>query len=275
MYKFCVSLRQNFINPYQYLVIILFVFCFNGTSFAFDGGSDTLHIIRGDVADLDSGTSTTRVVLIIGEDNLLRNDAPGVGWNQQMAFRIVGTTGGLTANNWGIGAEHAFKCRFPGFGTDKFVFGIEGDPVFPLTFKITKDGYVYLCGRGTITVSGSKPQKLGYDKTKADWSSGLKSKHQLVREGSAEALGWLKAKEALPQLIEALKDSSWEVRRNAVEALGRIGDSTAKNAVLNLSKDTNREVQKVVDEALQRLNSEFEEENLKPSMVYGSWVPGK
>jgi hypothetical protein len=219
--------------------------------------TEVVELIPANITDAESKRSTTRVVIAKDEHGIIRNDAPSVGWKQQMLFE-TGTGGQLQAfgHNWGIGAEHAFKISIRNYGTDAFRFDVEGDKDFPLTFKVTQDGYAYLCGRGTITVHGYQPRKFGCEKTEQDWLAGLRSDHQLVREGSAEAAGWLKLKAAVPHLVQSLSDSAWEVRRNACEALGIIGDAAATDAVQKLTADPNDEVKAVAKEALQRLRGE-------------------
>lgn len=63
----------------------------------------------------------------------------------------------------------------------------------------------------------------------------LKNYQSEVRRGwAAEILGWLKAKDAVFQLMECLVDISPEVRAKAAGALGKIKDSSAVDKLLEL-----------------------------------------
>lgn len=48
----------------------------------------------------------------------------------------------------------------------KYVFAGEDDPFNPLTFLLTKDGYVYVRGKGTVTLPDGKTIQLGRDTTR-------------------------------------------------------------------------------------------------------------
>jgi len=146
---------------------------------------------------------------------------------------------------WFDGAEHVLQGKV---NLWKSGATAESDPSYPLTFKVRKEskGYVYVCGRGTVTTKAGEVQRLGYDDTVDTWLPRLKSDNQLDREGAAEALGWLtQTKEdfdkACPALIDALKDQAMEVRRDAAESLGRIGDERAIDGLTTL---TNEETEK-------------------------------
>lgn len=125
-------------------------------------------------------------------------------------------------------------------------FKFQTDPSYPLTFKlVAKQGYIHLCGKGTVTAPDGKVRSLGDDDTVGKWLPVLKSKDQLLREGTSQALGYLvrtreQKDKAIPALIKALKDPSKEVRRNVAEALGKIGDGRGigpLNALLKVEKD--------------------------------------
>ncbi len=64
---------------------------------------------------------------------------------------------------------------------------------------------------------------------------GLKDYKSATSRGwAAEILGWLEAKSAVPQLLDALFDVSPEVRAKAAGALGKIGDDRAVNKLTEL-----------------------------------------
>ena len=164
----------------------------------------------------------------------------------------------------GHGVEHVIQGKLTLVGHT-----FESDDAYPLTFKLVKErGYVYLCGRGTVTTPDGKIHRLGYDDTVDTWLPRLKSEDLLDREGAAQALGWLakeKEKDKVgPALIEALKDKAMEVRRNAAEALGRLQDERATEALVPLLKDREVEwwVADVAAESLCRIGKK-----LKPETV--------
>jgi len=132
----------------------------------------------------------------------------------------------------------------------------ESDANYPLTFKLDRDrGFVYLCGRGIVTLENGNKIKLGYGQKVEDWLSLLKDTDKLKRQGAAQAVGWLaqmpeeKAK-TIPLLIVLLNDTVMEVRRDSAEALGKIGDISTRKALDTALKDNNEWVRKVADESL-------------------------
>ena len=154
------------------------------------------------------------------------------------------------------GAEHILLgiISFEGFT-------FESDPSFPLHFKLVQNGgYVYLCGRGTVTTPQGKKHSLGQDQQVSDFVLDLQAQDELGREAAAEALGWLartesERDEAVPPLIKALKDNAVEVRRNAAAALGRIGDPRAREGLQAALQDKDEWVREVVADALKKLGS--------------------
>jgi HEAT repeat protein len=152
------------------------------------------------------------------------------------------------------GAEHIILDTL---SLDDFAF--ESDPIFPLHFKLVeKVGYVYLCGRGTVTTPEGQKHRLGYLYDVEDLIGALAAKDQMAREASAEGLGWLaKTKneidKAVPVLITALKDHAMEVRRNAASSLGKIGDLRARDALKAALEDENEWVREVAADALKKL----------------------
>lgn len=141
-----------------------------------------------------------------------------------------------------------------------FVF--ESDLEYPLVFKFVKDiGYVYLCGRGTVTSSKGVIVRVGHEQNADTWIALINHREQLKREGAVQALGWLaKGKnekdKAIPVLIKALRDSAYEVRRDAAESLGRIGDDRAIEPLTRLADgkfEKDEWVRKVASEAIQRI----------------------
>lgn len=140
-------------------------------------------------------------------------------------------------------------------------FTFESDPSFPLHFKLVQNkGYVYLCGRGTVTTPQGKNLSLGESQGIGDFVRNLQTQDQLGREAAAEALGWLaraenERDEAVPALVEALKDDAMEVRRNAAAALGRIGDPRAREGLQGIVEDPDEWVRQVVADAIKKLGA--------------------
>ena len=161
----------------------------------------------------------------------------------------------VRALSW-AGAEHIL------LGTVSFGgFTFDSDPAFPLHFKLVQDvGYVYLCGRGTVTTPLGKKHSLGYDHNIDDAIRSLAAEGQLAREAASETLGWLadtksEIDRAVPALISALKDEAMEVRRNAAAGLGRIGDSRASQALKAALQDEDEWVREVAADALKKLEA--------------------
>lgn len=165
----------------------------------------------------------------------------------------------------GHGVEHVIRGKLTLVGHT-----FESDQAYPLTFKLIKErGYVYLCGRGTVTTPDGKTHSLDYDDTVDTWLPYLKSEDLLDRESAAQALGWLaktkKEKDkAVPALIEVLNDKTMEVRRNAAEALGRLRDELATEALVPLLKDREAEwwVADVAAESLCRIGKKLNPETV-------------
>lgn len=200
------------------------------------------------------GITNTRVAV--------RSEKEGSPWvilsDEEPAYRIYSiiTRGDIIPILSWAGAEHILLGTLS-FG--KFTF--DSDPTFPLHFKLVQGlGYVYLCGRGTVTTPEGKRHRLGYADKVSDLIPALAAKDQLSREASSEALGWLvKTKseidKAVPALIKALKDDTMEVRRNAVAALGRIRDLRAREALIAVLQDEDEWVREVVADAIKKLGT--------------------
>jgi HEAT repeat protein len=86
----------------------------------------------------------------------------------------------------------------------------------------------------------------------------LKDRDDDVREHAAESLGDIGAIEAVPQLTMALADESPEVRRDAVRSLGQLGPAAkpALAAIEKLLGDKNENVRGAAKSALRRIDPE-------------------
>ena len=139
-------------------------------------------------------------------------------------------TAGMINPDWFSGAEHIMIGKIT---LNDYIF--DSDPAYPLTFKVVKDlGYVYVCGRGTITLPNNKTQEFGQSDTVASWIALASSSDQLDREGAAQALGYLALEggesdkeSAVETLSGLLGDDAFEVRRDAIESLTKMGAVSA------------------------------------------------
>jgi len=191
-------------------------------------------------------------------ENKPQENGQSISWGR-LALRCFGHTGNYMIFSGGDKGDHG---DFMGLGLSRYLFMnilLETEKQYPLTFKLTKDGLVYLCGRGTITIkneNGLTQYILGAGDTATIWLPRLQSKDRLDREAATQALSWLTttkedAERAVPALSEVLNDETMEVRRNAAEALGRIGDKRAISALTALEdKEKNEWVREVVKESL-------------------------
>jgi len=140
-------------------------------------------------------------------------------------------------------------------------FTFDGDPEYPLTFKLIKDkGYVYLCGRGTVTDKSGKTVRIGYSDTIEKWLQLLDSDDSVLGEAAAQALGYLTKTQndkdkVVPKLITATKSKHFAVRWNATEALGRIGDNKALNALEEI-KSKKGFIGMLAEESIQKIKGE-------------------
>lgn len=138
------------------------------------------------------------------------------------------------------GATHLYTSKVSPWAGYSFA----GDQDYPLTFKkVGGVGYVYICGRGTVTARAGETVDLGSGHTVDTWLPLVTSEDQLAREGAAQALGYLTVREAdkaktIRALGALLRDGAMEVRRNAAEALGRIGDERGSAALFGALDDS-------------------------------------
>jgi hypothetical protein len=153
-------------------------------------------------------------------------------------------TGGMLSPEWFDGAEHIFTGNAT---VNQYDF--QGERENPLTFKVVKgQGYVHICGKGTVALKGQQPRRLGDKESIPFWLKLSTSKDALIREGCAQALGYLaltaspdEKEQAKRTLTALLSDRSYEVRRNAIEGIVRVGASAEVAAVLKemAAKDDN------------------------------------
>jgi len=95
--------------------------------------------------------------------------------------------------------------------------------------------------------------KLGDHRAIAPLIESLQDREPNVRGSAAEGLGYLRAREAVPQLLGLLDDNEWVVF-TVIEALGYIADPAALPALMALLKDGSETVRYAVIEALGRFS---------------------
>ena len=101
---------------------------------------------------------------------------------------------------------------------------------------------VVICASLLAGCGPSEPLHKG--KPASHWKQGLQNTDPQVRQEAISAMGGLRVKEAVPELIGALKDNDDPVRAKAAEALWALGKE-AKDAVpslVPLLKDRNSSV---------------------------------
>ena len=102
------------------------------------------------------------------------------------------------------------------------------------------------------------------------WRTDLRSRRWWHRSEAALALGLLRNKAAVAEIIELLEDDHDQVRAAAIDALGLIGDPSAVDPlILSMSDPTRHERARVV----QALRS-FGESATSALLVHGASVPG-
>ncbi len=142
-----------------------------------------------------------------------------------------------------------------------FSFRFSSEESYPLTFKfVSGRGYLYMCGKGTLTTPAGKEISLGAGDKIDEWPRFLTDEDQIMRERASQALGYLTSckdtnKAAVLKALSAalLTDAAMEVRRNCAQALGRIGDKTALDALNKVRPEEHEWVRTVVQEAVSRL----------------------
>lgn len=168
-------------------------------------------------------------------------------------------TAGMINPDWFSGAEHIMMGKI---ALNNYVF--DSDPNYPLTFKVVKEkGYVYVSGRGTITLPDHKIIELGKNDSVASWIKLSSSVDQLDREGAAQALGYLAnigstndKESAVETLTRLLEDETFEVRRDAIESLVKIGAVGVVPKLQEMAeKDKNEWVQRVAQWGVAELGS--------------------
>lgn len=152
---------------------------------------------------------------------------------------------------WCVGAEFIIESKS---NIDAVLF--VSDPDFPLYFKFTKDGFTYLSGSGKVVFHSGKVIELGRTIAIQQWRDMLSSPDAIDREAATYALGWLKDKDSVLNLIKTLQDAEPSVRRNAAESLGKIGDIKAADALGIATGDDEDDVARVAAEALGKFRSE-------------------
>jgi len=189
------------------------------------------------------------------ETSVIQMTDDGASYRNEMECN---SNGSCVYHWFDVGSEITIKGTIELLGAE-----ITSDESYPLTFKMTDEGWILLYGSGEIKPNGEDVIAVGQEDSTESWLSFLESENQLAREAAASALGWLglNAEEdsrgaIVVGLVAALDDSAWEVKRNAAEALGRLKESTAIEALEGLLEDEEGDgwVAAVAQETLDRIN---------------------
>jgi hypothetical protein len=204
-----------------------------GAAFHISCSKPTLpeQLILADIQADAKGSSRSRIGLrLVSEnaDNVFKVVELGAAYAYGESLSIDPDGGTLTPSGAARmnGAEHVYLCERPCITFKEYV--VESDPAFPLSFTFRQGkGYVYLAGRGSVHSGDGRSWRVGYSTTEDQWVFGLQTGDDSIREGSAQALGWIGTDESVTPLLAALTDGRDEVRRNVAEALGRVVTRTA------------------------------------------------
>lgn len=231
--------------------------------------NQTQRFVIDAIVSQQDGGDRARVMILEKAGVPYVSTKDGAGYVEEMvvaSLNFASFSGTTVSTAWLAGAEHVFVGRVnfsrapKGFPLAGYIF--DSDHVYPLTFKLVKgQGYVRLCGRGTVLSPSRASTSVGGGENVGDWIRRLDSPTAWDREGAAQALGWLARTDqekniAVPALISALSDQLVEVRRDAAEALGRIRDRRAAEALASLTRagsERDEWVRKVAAEALERI----------------------
>jgi hypothetical protein len=202
------------------------------------------------------GGGPTNRVLLRGSP---KESKDGAWVTEGAGYRVAFLLGNYPGTFGGSGVEQVLE----GAVTNWYGYDVDSDPSYPLAFKWVKEiGCVRLSGKGTLKGPDGVVHPLGANDSVDYWLERAKDPDVLVRQGAAQALGYLaRTKEdkdrALPALTTSLGDSAMEVRRDAAEALGRLGDPRASEALVPLLDDEAEEwwPAEVAAEALSKIRT--------------------
>lgn len=109
------------------------------------------------------------------------------------------------------------------------------------------------------------PTPAAQDENLAYWTRTVaQHAHELVRKNAARTLGTLGNVEAVPALVQALKDTNHEVRLEAARALGKLGDERAFGPLHETAqRDSDRGVRRAAQESIDVLNQYVEYQKKK------------
>ncbi len=212
------------------------------------------------IKEMDPGNDPeTKTRLVVKTDpqlnvNLYGTDAPG----------CLHDFGSGTSSMFNPNAELIFVQKGTKFGLATF----DSQSEYPLVFKLVKGvGCTYICGRGTVRTPDGKSHELGQNDTANMWLSRTTSSNAIVREGAAQALGWLaktdkERNQVLPLLVKALQDNDPDVRRGSCESLGRIGNRTAIEHLKPLINDESERCKLTAQWALKQIEKTEQERPL-------------
>ena len=91
--------------------------------------------------------------------------------------------------------------------------------------------HILVLGLTLVIVGCGKKEPLHKGKPASYWREALQGQDPKERREAINALGGLKVKDAMPDLIALLKDPDTDIRSRAAQAFWSMGDADAKEAV--------------------------------------------
>ncbi|MEM0337950.1 MAG: HEAT repeat domain-containing protein [Candidatus Caldarchaeum sp.] len=129
-----------------------------------------------------------------------------------------------------------------------------GAPAVPALIEVLEDEERVLCGRCTERACACRALGLtGVADAIPILLETLRDRHAEVRAAACTALGQIGDTQSLPALCRALEDAESQVRRSACEALGLIGDTNTVPALIRVLGDVNETVRAAACWALGRI----------------------
>lgn len=129
-----------------------------------------------------------------------------------------------------------------------------GAPAVPALIEVLEDEERVLCGRYIERACACQALGLiGVTDAIPILLEALRDRHAEVRAAACTALGQIGDAQAVPALCRALEDEEWQVRRSACEALGLIGDTNPVPALIRVLGDVDETVRAAACWALGRI----------------------
>lgn len=159
--------------------------------------------------------------------------------------------------------------------------GISGEPAIPWLIRMLSSDVEFptyvltVSSKSPVTRSCSEECTFGGEAAETlacigmssdELLSSVKSENWRVRANAIRAIGGLKERRAVPDLLATIRTSKehWQVRGNAIFALGLIGEQSAVSGCINSLKDEHPAVRMAAAAALGMLSSP---EGLEPLLL--------